>query len=86
MEEQRVVGLSILDQPVHSSKNVDLCRLAHGVLLVIGQKYHILTGIAKVLVQICRHVLDVVDASAKLALLAKVVDSNQQRLSFARAA
>jgi hypothetical protein len=70
---------------VHSPKNVGLRRLAHGVLLVISQKNHILTGIAKVLVQIGRHVFDVVDTSAQLALLTKVVDSNQKRLSFARA-
>ena len=86
MEEQRVIGLSVLDQPVHGPKNVGLSRLAHGILLIISQKNHVLTGITKVLVQIGGHVLDIVDTSAQLALLTKVIDSNQKRLSLARAA
>jgi hypothetical protein len=47
-------------------------------LLVIGQDDHVLALVAKVLVQVAAHVLDVVDAASQLALLAKVVDSNEQ--------
>lgn len=86
MEEQRVIRLGVLNQPVHGSKNVGFGRLTHGVLLVISQQNHILTGIPKVLVQVIRHVFDIVYATPQLALLAEVVDSNHQRLSLARAA
>ena len=83
MEEQRVIGTRILDQPVHSPKNVCLGRLAHWVLLVIGQEHHVLASIAEVLVQVGRHVLDIVDTSAQLTFLAEVIDTNQQGLSLA---
>jgi hypothetical protein len=52
--------------------------LAHGVLLVVGQDHHVLALVAEVLVQVAAHVLDVVDAAAQLALLAKVVDADEQ--------
>jgi hypothetical protein len=86
MEEQRIVGLCILDQPVHSAQNIRLGRLAHGVLLVIGEEDHIFASIAKVLVQVCGHVLHIVDTPAKLTLLTEVVDANQQRLALTSAA
>lgn len=76
MEEQRVIGTRILDQPVHSPKNVCLCWLAHWVLLVISQEHHVLASIAEVLVQVGRHVLDIVDTSAQLTFLAEVIDTN----------
>lgn len=85
VEEERVVGPSILDQPVHGTKNVLLCGLAHGVLLVVGENDHILPLIAKLLHQVGRHVPDIVDAPSQLATLAKVVDANEQRFSSARA-
>lgn len=68
---------------MHSPENVRLGRLAHGVLLVIGQEDHVLASVTKVLVQVCRHILDVVDTSTQLTLLAEIVDSNEQRLSLA---
>ena len=86
MEEQRIVGLRVLDQPVHGAQNIRLSRLTHGVLLIIGEEDHVLAGIAEILVQVCRHVLDIVDTSAKLTLLTKVVDSDQQRLALTSAA
>lgn len=52
MEEERIIRLCILDQPVHSTKNVSLRRLAHRVLLVIGQENHVFTGVSEVLVQV----------------------------------
>lgn len=86
MEEQRIVWLGILDEPVHGPEDIDLGRLAHGVLLIIGQKNHILASIAEVLIQISRHILNVIDTPAQLTLLAEVVDTNHERLSLARAA
>ena len=83
MEEQRVIGTRILDQPVHSPKNICLGRLAHWVLLIISQEDHVLASIAEVLVQVGRHVLHIVDTSAQLTFLAKVIDANQQGLSLA---
>ena len=78
MEEKRVVGLCILHQPVHCSKNVCLGGLAHRVLLVIGKQNHILAGVSEVLVEVGRHVLDVVDAPAQLSSLLKIVDTDQK--------
>lgn len=86
MEEQRIVGLRILDQPVHSAQDIRLGRLAHGVLLIIGEEHHVFAGIAKILVQVCGHVLHIIDTSTKLTLLAEVVDSDQQRLALTSAA
>lgn len=84
MEEKRIIRLSILDEPVHGTKNVCLCRLAHRVLLIIREKNHIFTGISKVLVEVCRHVLNIIDTSSQLALLTEIVNSNQQCLSLSR--
>lgn len=80
VEEERIVWLRILDKPVHSTQDVGLGWLAHGVLLVIGQNDHVLACIAEVLIQVCRHVLHIVDAPAQLTLLSEIVDTNQQRL------
>lgn len=82
MEEQRIVGLRILHQPMHRTKNIRLGRLAHGVLLIIRQNNHVLARIPEVLVQVCGHVLHVIDATAKLTLLVEIIDSNQQSLSL----
>lgn len=85
MEEERVIRSSILDQPVHCTEDILLCRLAHGILLVVGQNDHVFSLVAKLLHQIGRHVSDIVDAASQLATLAKVVDTNQQRFSTASA-
>lgn len=82
MEEEGIVGLRILDQPVHGAEDIGLGRLAHGVLLVIREEDHIFAGISEVLIEICRHVLNIVNASSQLTLLAEIVDSNQQCLSL----
>lgn len=78
MEKERVVPVSVLDKPVHGPKDILLRRLAHGVLLVIRQDYHIFSLIAKVLDKISGHIPDIVDAPAKLAALTEVVDANKQ--------
>ena len=64
MEKQRVVGLRIFDQPVHGTQYVLFRRLAHGILLVIRKDDHILPRVAKVAVQVCRHILDVIDTTS----------------------
>ena len=78
MEEQRVVWPCVFDQPMHRSQDVGFSRLAHGVLLVVGQRDHVLPLVAKELVQVCAHVLHIVDAAAKLSSLAEVVDTDQE--------
>ena len=79
MEEQRVVWPGVLDQPMHRPQDIRFCRLTHGVLLVVCECDHILPLIPKELIQVRAHILDIVDASAKLPPLAKVVDTDQQR-------
>lgn len=76
MEKERVIRLRILDKPVHSTKDIRLSRLAHRILLVIGKDDHVLPSIAKALVQIGRHILNIIYTATQLALLSKVVDSD----------
>lgn len=85
MKEQRIIRSRILNQPMHSAQNILLRRLAHRVLQIIRQDDHVLTLIPKVLKQVRRHVLDVVDAPAQLPALPEVVDPDQQRLAPPRA-
>jgi hypothetical protein len=66
---------------MHCPQDVRLGRLAHGVLLIIGQSNHVLPLVAKELVQVCAHVLYIVDATTKLSSLAEVVDADEQRLA-----
>lgn len=81
MEKERIVRSGILDKPVHGTENVLLCRLAHWVLLIIRQDHHVFPAIAEMLRQVGRHVPNIVDTSAQLAALPKVVDANQEGLS-----
>jgi hypothetical protein len=85
VEEERVVRLSILHQPVHRTQDVLLRRLTDGVLLVVCEDDHILPLVPIRLVQERRHVLDVVDASSELSPLPEIVDTNQEGLSSPRA-
>lgn len=66
---------------MHCSEDVLLCRLAHGILLVVCQEHHVFSRIPKVSIQICGHILDVVYAPSELTLLTKVIDANQQCFS-----
>lgn len=81
MQEQGIVRLSTSDQPLHSTKDVLLCRLQEGVRGVICKNDHILALIAIVLDEEGGDVDGVVDAAAQLAILAEVVDANQQGLA-----
>ena len=85
MKEQRIVGLRVLDQPVHSSDDVALGGLRHGVLLVVCEDNHVFPSVAKVVVEVRRHVLHIVNATSQLPSLAKVIDANQESLSPSRA-
>ena len=85
VEEERVIGSRVLDEPVHGAEDILLRRLAHRVLQVVGEDDHVLALVAKVLKQVRRHVLDVVDATPQLPALPEVVDPDQQRLAPARA-
>jgi len=85
VQEQRVIRLRIRNKPLHSPQNILLRRLIPRILLVIRQYHHVLPPVPELLRQECRHVLNVVDAPAELALLAEVVDADQQRLPLARA-
>lgn len=80
MEEERVIRLRTLHQPMHCSEDVRLGRLAHGVLLIVREDHHVLSGITEVLIEIGRHVLDIVNAAAQLSFLIEIVDANQQCL------
>jgi hypothetical protein len=64
---------------MHGTQDVLFRRLAHGILLIVRQDNHVLAFVAEVLDQVARHVLHIVDASAKLPSLAEVIDANQQR-------
>jgi hypothetical protein len=50
MEEEGVVGLGVLDQPVHGPDDIILGGDAHGVALVVGKDDHILAVIPEALV------------------------------------
>lgn len=80
VEKEGVVGASVLDEPVHRSEYVGFCRLAHWVLLVVGEQYHIFPLITEVFAEIIRHVLDVVNTPPQLSFLAEIVDADQECL------
>ena len=81
MEEERIVWSGILDEPVHGPENICFCRLAHGILLVVGQNDHVLALVTEISVQVCGHVLHIVDATPQLTALSKVVDTDEKGFS-----
>lgn len=81
MQEEGIVGLGVLDEPLHGTDDVGLGGLVVGVLLVVGEQDHVLALVIVLVDQEGRQVLDVVDAAAQLALLPKVVDADQQGLA-----
>ena len=85
VKEERVIGIRVFDQPMHSSNNVYLGRLRHGILLIVCEDDHVFPSIAKVAIEIRGHVLYVIDATPQLPSLAKVVDANQESLSSSSA-
>lgn len=67
---------------MHRSQDIRFSRLTHGILLIVREDNHILSGVAEVLIQIGRHIPGIINAPAQLSLLSKVVDPDQQRLSL----
>lgn len=78
MEEEGVIGSGVLDEPMHCAQNVLFCWLTHRILLVVSQNDHIISLVSEVLVQKCRHVLHIIDATTQLTSLSKVVDADQK--------
>ena len=70
---------------MHRTQNIGLGRLAHGILLIVGQDDHVLPRIAEIAIEVCRHVLDVIDAPAELPSLTKVVDADEKGFAPPRA-
>lgn len=62
---------------MHGTQYILFRRLAHRILLIIREDDHILPGVAKVAVEVCRHILDVIDTTSELPSLSEVVDSYQ---------
>ena len=79
MEEQGIIRPGIFDQPMHGSDNIGFCRMTHRILCVVCQANHILSLVMKMLIQVCRHVANVVDAAPQLATLTEVIDPDKQR-------
>ena len=61
---------------MHCSQYILLCRLAHRILLIIGQDDHVLSRIAEIAIEVGRHVLHIVDASSQLSSLPEVIDAD----------
>lgn len=65
---------------MHGTKDVRLGRLAHRVLLIVGQNDHIFTLVPKEAIEVVGHVFHVVDAPSQLTSLAEIVDTYEQSL------
>jgi hypothetical protein len=52
------------------------------VWLVVGQDDHVFPSVSIPLDQETRDIVDIVDATAQLTILAEVVDTNQERLAL----
>ena len=78
VEKEGIVRPRVLYQPVHCPQYVHFRGLAHRVLLVIREDHHVLPLVAEMPIQICRHVLHIVDAPPQLAPLAEIVYAYEQ--------
>lgn len=85
VQKECVVRPGVPHQPLHGIDDVFPGRLHDGVLLVVGQNDHVLAAVAVALDQEGRDVADVVDAAAQLAVLAEIVDADQQGAATAGA-
>lgn len=81
MKEEGIVGLSIAHKPSHGLDNIGTRRLHDWVGLVISQNDHILALIPVSLNQECRNVVNIIDATAQLAVLTEIVDSYEESLA-----
>jgi len=78
MEEERVIGLGVLDEPMHCSEYILFVRLTHRILLVVRQENHVFSRVSKITIQVCRHILYIINAPSQLTPLTKVVDTDKQ--------
>jgi hypothetical protein len=85
MEEERVLGLCVLDEPLHPVPDVGCGGPLVLVDLIISQQNRVLVPETVVAVQKPKHVACVIDAPEKLVRITKVVDADQQRLLPPRA-
>lgn len=67
---------------MHGTQYVLLCRLTHRILLVICQDDHIFPLVIEMIVQVRRHILDVVYASSQLSSLPEVIDADKECLTI----
>ena len=81
VDEERIVWLSISDEPMHGTQDVGLGRYTHGILLIVRQNDHILAAIPVSLMQEGGHVGYIVDTTVQFVGLTKIVDPDEQRLS-----
>lgn len=84
MEQESIIWLSILYQPVHSTQDVLHRRLTRGVLMTVCEDDHILPPVSVDLVQEFKHVFHVVNASGQLSFAPEVVYPNQEGFSAPR--
>jgi len=84
VEEERIVGLRVLDQPMHCPNDVCLCGLAQRIGLVVGQDHHVLSPISVTLIQEGRHLRNIIDATPQLVRLSNVVNTDEKGFPTAR--
>lgn len=82
MQEQGIVGLGAINEPAHGSNDVLLGWVHDGVWLVIRQEDHVLPLVAIPLNKKVGQVVHVVYAAPEFALLAEVVDANEESLAL----
>lgn len=80
VEEKGILGLCVLDEPLHPVPDVGRSGSLVLVDLIIGQHDRVLVPETVVAIQKPKHVARIVDAPEKLVGITKVVDSNEQCL------
>lgn len=78
MEEERIVRLRIMNQPMHCPNDVCLCGLAQWIGLVVCQDNHVLSPIPIALVQEGRHRCNIIDATFQLVRLTDIIDTDKE--------
>lgn len=78
VDEQRIVRLGVLDEPLHGAYYVRLGGDAHRIPLVIGENDHVLTLVPVPPSQEVGHVSNIIDTAFECIGLPCVVDPDQQ--------
>lgn len=76
VKEKGIVGSRIFHEPMHRSEDVRFGRLAHWILLIIGQDHHVFSRVAEIVIQVCGHVLDIVNTPTQGSALVEVIDAD----------